>query len=137
MTPELFVNRLKNVQKKGERKWLCSCPAHADSDPSLAVTATNNGKILLKCFAGCSAMDVVQSMGLKLEDLFPDAYEEPPMAFAQREMAAKAKKESKVDYAVNYLAILTARLRDGVVVHDHQIIKATKLKQYLQEQGVA
>jgi hypothetical protein len=137
MTPEMFVNRLKNVQKKGERKWLCSCPAHADSDPSLAVTATNNGKILLKCFAGCSAMDVVQSIGLKLEDLFPDAYEEPPMAFAQREMAAKAKKESKIDYAVNYLAIITARLRDGVVVHDHQITKATKLKQYLQEQGVA
>ena len=82
-------------------------------------------------------MDVVQSMGLKLEDLFPDAYEEPPMAFAQREMAAEAKKESKIDYAVNYLAIITARLRDGVVVHDHQIIKATKLKQYLQEQGVA
>jgi len=82
-------------------------------------------------------MDVVQSMGLKLEDLFPDAYEEPPMAFAQREMAAKAKKESKVDYAVNYLAILTARLRDGVVVDEKDIMKAVKLKAYLQEQGVA
>ncbi len=137
MTPELFVNRLKNVQKKGERKWLCSCPAHADSDPSLAVTSTHNGKILLKCFAGCTALDIVTSVGLKLEDLFPDAYEEPPMAFAQREMAAKAKKKSKVDYAINYLAIVTARLRDGVVVDETEIVKATKLKQYLQEQGVA
>jgi hypothetical protein len=52
-------------------------------------------------------------------------------------MAAKAKKESKVDYAVNYLAILTARLRDGVVVDEKDIMKAVKLKAYLQEQGVA
>jgi len=135
MTPEQFVSSLHNVKKRGTNQWLCSCPAHADSDPSLAVTTNRNGKILLKCFAGCSALDIVDAMGLRLEDLFPDAYEEPPMAFAQREMAAKDKTKSKINYAINYLAILTARLRDGVTVDETEIVKAVKLKAFLEKQG--
>lgn len=134
MTPEQFVSSLHNVKKRGANQWLCSCPAHADDDPSLAVTTTTNGKILLKCFAGCSALEVVDAMGLKLEDLFPDAYEENPMAFAKREMAAREKKKDKVSYARTFLAILTAKLRDGEVVDEVELVKAYKLKAFLEEQ---
>ena len=134
MTPEQFVSSLHNVKKRGANQWLCSCPAHADDDPSLAVTTTTNGKILLKCFAGCSALEVVDAMGLKLEDLFPDAYEENPMAFAKREMAAREKKKDKVSYARTFLAILTAKLRDGDVVDEVELVKAYKLKAFLEEQ---
>lgn len=134
MTPEQFVSSLRNVKKRGANQWLCSCPAHADDDPSLAVTTTTNGKILLKCFAGCSALDVVESMGLRLEDLFPDAYEENPMGFARREMAAREKEKNKVGYARNFLAILTAKLAAGEVVNDHELDKAYKLKAFLEQQ---
>jgi len=135
VTPEQFVSSLRNVKKRGANQWLCSCPAHADDDPSLAVTTTTSGKILLKCFAGCSALEVVQSMGLRLEDLFPDAYEENPMGFARREMAAREKNKDKVSYARTFLAILTAKLRDGEVVDEVDVVKAYKLKAYLEEQG--
>jgi len=135
VTPEQFVSSLHNVKKRGTNQWLCSCPAHADDDPSLAVTTSTNGKILLKCFAGCSALDVVQSMGLKLEDLFPDAYQEPPMAFAKREMAAREKEQDKKTYAINFLAILTAKLRNGEVVDEVDVVKAHRLKAFLEEQG--
>ena len=133
MTPEQFVSSLHNVKKRGRNQWLCSCPAHADDDPSLAVTTTANGKILLKCFAGCSALEVVDAMGLKLEDLFPDAYEENPMAFAKREMAAREKEKDKIEYARNYLAILTKKLSQGFLATDAEIEKAYKLKKLLQE----
>ena len=35
------------------REWRCCCPAHNDHDPSLAV-AEVNGKVLIRCRAGCS-----------------------------------------------------------------------------------
>ena len=132
-----FVARLQNVKTKGRDQYLCSCPAHADSDPSLAVTATPSGKILLKCFAGCSALEIVQSMQLTLEDLFPDAHEEHPMAFAQREMAARRKTQDKIEYARTYLGLVTAQLRAGEVVDEKVICKAYKLKNFLEDQGAA
>ena len=49
------------------------CPAHADRSPSLQVCRTGDGKILLKCFAGCTTEAVVGALGLKMSDLFPDA----------------------------------------------------------------
>ena len=48
------------------------CPAHADSTPSLQVCRAGDGKILLKCFAGCTTESVVGALGLTMKDLFPD-----------------------------------------------------------------
>jgi hypothetical protein len=65
-----FLNKLEKVQgKKGH--WVACCPAHEDKRPSLAITETDDGRILLKCFAGCSAYDVVSAVGMDLTDLFP------------------------------------------------------------------
>ena len=65
-----FLNKLEKVSgKKGH--WTACCPAHADKNPSLAITETDDGRILLKCFAGCSAYEVVSAVGMDLTDLFP------------------------------------------------------------------
>ena len=65
-----FLNKLDKVQgKRGH--WIACCPAHEDKRPSLAITETDDGRILLKCFAGCSAYEVVSSVGMDLTDLFP------------------------------------------------------------------
>lgn len=65
-----FLNRLEKVQgKRGH--WIACCPAHEDKRPSLAITETDDGRILLKCFAGCSAYEVVSAVGMDLTDLFP------------------------------------------------------------------
>lgn len=47
--------------------WKACCPAHEDHDPSLSITAGKDGKVLLKCFAGCAQLQVIdtlQSRGL-------------------------------------------------------------------------
>jgi hypothetical protein len=51
--------------------WQACCPAHVDSRPSLRVTEVDDGKLLIHCFAGCSADGVTSAVGLKLSDLFP------------------------------------------------------------------
>ena len=136
MTPEQFVSSLHNVKKRGPNKWLCSCPSHADDDPSLSVTTTPTGKILLHCFAGCSALDVVQSMGLSLEDLFPDAHQENPMAFAKREIIARAKQDESDDFKVTWVAIALRQMAEGKTLTVKEIEKFKQYSLYLRDKGL-
>lgn len=69
MKLETFVGRLKNVKKQG-RGFVAQCPAHEDKRASLSVAAGEKG-IVLKCHAGCGAVDILDALGLKLKDLFP------------------------------------------------------------------
>lgn len=64
---------LKNVRKAGNGySALCPVPGHDDRNNSLSLGEGDDGSILVKCFGGCSAEDVVKSLGLELTDLFPD-----------------------------------------------------------------
>jgi len=65
-----LLNKLEKV-KGSKGRWTACCPAHVDRSPSLAITETDDGRILLKCFAGCSAQQVVEAVGMDLTDLFP------------------------------------------------------------------
>lgn len=46
------------------------CPAHDDNVASLAIAEGQDGRVLLKCHAGCSLEDVLSAAGLRLSDLF-------------------------------------------------------------------
>ena len=137
MRADEFVRHLEGVKAKGHGKWMAKCPAHDDSDPSLAIAEARNGNILLKCFCGCSALDITHALGLRLEDLFADAYEEAPMAFAQREMAAKKQLEQKLSHARSYLEILTASMANGKSVTDAEIKQGKEFKALLNKHGAA
>ena len=63
--------------KRSGRQFLARCPAHDDSNPSLSI-AERNGKVLVKCFAGCEQADVIGQ--LKARGLWPESgrRENPP-----------------------------------------------------------
>jgi len=42
--------------------WMARCPAHDDSSPSLAISAGPNGKVLVRCHAGCDQRDVIAAL---------------------------------------------------------------------------
>lgn len=42
--------------------WMARCPAHDDSSPSLAISAGSNGKVLVRCHAGCDQRDVIAAL---------------------------------------------------------------------------
>ncbi|MBC8205560.1 MAG: hypothetical protein H8E68_00200 [Kiritimatiellaeota bacterium] len=67
-----FLSRLKNVSKTS-KGWSACCPAHDDQSPSLSITEGDDGRILIKCHAGCTTEQVVASLELSLSDLFPDS----------------------------------------------------------------
>lgn len=56
----------------GTGRYMACCPAHDDRSPSLSIKECDDGRLLIHCFAGCPAVDVLEAVGLSLSDLFPD-----------------------------------------------------------------
>ncbi len=54
----------------GENNWKCTCPAHADSSPSLSIKLNDKGNYVLHCFGGCSTSSILKAVGLSMSDLF-------------------------------------------------------------------
>ncbi len=52
------------------RSGMCRCPAHEDKTPSMSVSETRDGRVLVHCFAGCSQEAVIAA--LKSAGLWPD-----------------------------------------------------------------
>jgi hypothetical protein len=62
---------LNGAKRTGPQRWIARCPAHDDKRPSLSIRETDDGMLLLHCWAGCDASQVVGAVGLDLVDLFP------------------------------------------------------------------
>lgn len=57
--------------KEGDRDLMAQCPSHNDGRPSLHVSVgRTSDRAVLKCFAGCTDSDVLDSLGLTVGDLF-------------------------------------------------------------------
>jgi putative DNA primase/helicase len=69
------ITRLVGVHRNGEG-WIALCPAHADRNPSLSIHE-RDGKILLKCFAGCSSEAVCAALEIDMCELFSDSIPGP------------------------------------------------------------
>src|SRR5262249_61177390 len=42
--------------------WMARCPAHDDREPSLAITDARDGKVRVRCHAGCNQQDVIAAL---------------------------------------------------------------------------
>lgn len=71
MTVETILSCFDRPRRSG-KNWQVRCPAHKDRSPSLSVSEGADGRILLRCWGGCTAAEIVGAMGLKLADLFPN-----------------------------------------------------------------
>lgn len=71
MSAELLISKLDKVKRTGPGRWIACCPAHEDRHPSLNIKETDDGKVLVHCFAGCSFFEIVSAVGIDATDLFP------------------------------------------------------------------
>lgn len=102
-----LLSRLDKVKATGEGKWIAICPAHADRTPSLSIRETSDGTLLVKCWAGCGAADIVAAVGLSLADLFPrspDNPHSPGQRRPWRDAAGEAFRALAADVAIIHLA---------------------------------
>ncbi len=57
--------------RRTTRGAMVPCPSHDDRTPSLSVTEGDDGRILIRDFAGCTAKEILLAMGLTFADLWP------------------------------------------------------------------
>lgn len=70
-TPEEFAQRCGKPRRQSYG-WLARCPAHDDRRSSLSIGTGTDGRVLLKCHAGCSVEDIAAAVGVQLNQLFAD-----------------------------------------------------------------
>lgn len=63
------LERLERVTKAG-RGFIARCPAHDDGRPSLKIDRGDDGRVLLKCYAGCELESILEAIELTAADLF-------------------------------------------------------------------
>ena len=73
MSAVSLLSMLDGVKRTGQSKWLARCPSHDDRTASLAIRELDDGRVLVHCFAGCDVHEVIGSVGLRIEDLFPQS----------------------------------------------------------------
>ncbi|MCX6539231.1 MAG: AAA family ATPase [Acidobacteria bacterium] len=66
-----FLAALPRPAQQNGGGWMARCPAHEDDRASLSITTGDDGRVLLKCHAGCQAAAITAAMSLELRDLFP------------------------------------------------------------------
>jgi hypothetical protein len=130
----LVLDRLEGVRQRGEG-YQALCPAHEDRDPSLAVAEGEDGKVLLKCFAGCATEDVVAALGLEMKDLFERRNGHGGGgAFTSRETTSTDQPATLENYAA-YVGLPVAFLKSlGLKEYRHLGDPAVSIP-YLDENG--
>lgn len=71
---DLLLSSLDGVKqtssKAGHRRYMALCPSHSDKGASLSIREAGD-RVLIHCFAGCGAADVLESIGLDFGVLQP------------------------------------------------------------------
>jgi putative DNA primase/helicase len=77
MTAETIAKALGG--RKAGAAWMARCPAHDDRAPSLSIADARDGKVLVRCHAGCDQRDVIAA--LRARGVW-DADERRPIRFS-------------------------------------------------------
>jgi hypothetical protein len=101
VSTDALLSRLERVKQTAPARWLARCPSHDDRSPSLSIRELEDGRVLINCFAGCGAIDVLDALGLEWGALFP-------------ERVCQDASRSHSDFPV----------RDLLVILDHEITVA-------------
>lgn len=66
----VVLDRLHGVRKSGSQ-WMARCPAHDDKHPSLSIAIGGDGRLLLRCHAGCRFEHILSELGLVSSEMRP------------------------------------------------------------------
>ena len=66
-----FLSYFEKSYRSGKDEYQCLCPAHNDKTASLSIKNLPDERILIHCFAGCAANDILGAVGLTFNDIVP------------------------------------------------------------------
>lgn len=133
MDTEALLGRLSVVRKRSANQWSARCPAHDDKGPSLSIRELPDGRILLKCFAGCDTHEVLATLGLNFRDLYPhsgDAW----MPGKVRGLLPARQAMELIDHEAHLVTVAAINAANGLTLTDadrERLIKAAARINYL------
>ena len=119
---------LLNARPAGRGKWVGKCPSHPDHSPSLSIASGQNGRVLVRCWAGCHTEAVLEFVGRRMADLFDGpsptseqvrkttlerAQREDEALRVRRERGALADRHRRLTSVCDALAARIATMSDG------------------------
>ncbi|APW47067.1 hypothetical protein [Rhodoferax antarcticus] len=132
------LSRLEKVRQRQPGQWSARCPAHADKGPSLSVRESPDGGVLIHCFAGCTAGEIVDAMGMELSELFPPR-DRPPGAPKRTQRLLSAGQALDLLAAESQLvAIAAGNVGYGVKLTEAdttRVLKAAGIINFLRDQS--
>ncbi|WP_066705366.1 DUF7146 domain-containing protein [Celeribacter ethanolicus] len=92
------MSRAENLTRQLGGRWhghygMALCPSHEDRRPSLSIALGNDGRILLKCHAGCSYADI--RAALEVGGMDRSTLQGNPAIDPERDAARRAKAEAE------------------------------------------
>lgn len=119
---DTLLNSLDGVRETGKDRWLAKCPAHDDRSPSLSIQNAGD-RLLIHCFAGCDALDVVHAIGLELGDLFADRCDYQTKSSRSRIPASDALRA--IDHEALVVTVIASDMREKRAIDDEDIQRLT------------
>jgi len=132
-----IITRLEGVKNTGQDRWIARCPAHDDRSPSLAIKEVDD-RLLLHCFAGCSAYEIVFAVGLELSDLFPEKINTGNKRYSRPFPAADILR--CLSREITFLAVCASDLAEGEKLNqedkDRLLVSASRFRSALTVGGL-
>jgi hypothetical protein len=125
--------RLDGVKQVKPDTWQAKCPAHNDRNPSLSVSRGEDGRVLLKCWAGCGAADIVQAVGLTLADLFERDTQRHVTPTRKRPHADLRHVLRLVHHEVEVVCLAAADLANNKPLSDGDLVAVRRARLNLQK----
>jgi hypothetical protein len=125
---EPLLARLQKVKRTGRDQWMARCPSHSDGTASLSLRELPGDRILLHCFAECDVGEILDAIGLTVNDLFlnrmPDAKSETrpfPATDVLRAIAMEAQVVALAAADIVGGVVLDAKTKDRVFLATQRI----------------
>lgn len=124
-----LLSRLDKVRQTGRGTWTARCPSHDDKGPSLSLKEVEDGRILLHCFAGCEAAEVLASVGLDWSAVFEPRENLKPLrrAFPASDVLECLAAESTI------VLLASASVRAGETLTDERMTRLVKAVARIEE----
>ena len=115
-----ILPRLERVRQTGRANWIACCPAHDDRNPSMTLHEADDGRVLCRCWSGCSFEEIVNAVGLGWEPWFPPKQDDDFKPAVRRPFPAGDVLEAVASEAM-VVAVAAANVALGVALTDEDL----------------
>lgn len=135
MNMDTLLSRLSSTKRTGAGRYLACCPAHLDKHPSLNIRELDDGRVLVKCFAGCSVKEVLDAVGLEFDALYPEKLIGHCLHPERRPFSAKDVLEA-VRFEVLVVSVAASTIAHGETLVEDDCERLMLASRRLQTAGV-